>query len=157
MPHVVYLHLGLTHDRIVPRNTDEARQIYHDEKIDVIAVMVLAGLINMAMRYMAASVLLSDWAHRRGEHYHSLSHVNSDFRSSRRQHVFDFAIGFRHIELFCGNRGRAGDYARLRRIWHSRVGPPSGDHDSDYGDRTLGANPTETLIISQYGFTYFQF
>jgi manganese transport protein len=56
MPHAVYLHSGLTHHRIVPRNAAEARRIFRFEKVDVLAAMTLAGLINMAMLYMAASV-----------------------------------------------------------------------------------------------------
>ncbi len=56
MPHVVYLHSALTQRRIVPRNDAEARRIFGFEVIDVIIAMTLAGLINMSMLYMAASV-----------------------------------------------------------------------------------------------------
>lgn len=59
MPHVVYLHSGLTKSRIIPRNVNEARIIYRFERIDVAVAMTLAGLINMAMLYMAASVFHS--------------------------------------------------------------------------------------------------
>ncbi len=56
MPHVVYLHSGLTQNRIVPRNEGEARRIHRLETVDVVLAMALAGLINMAMLYMSASV-----------------------------------------------------------------------------------------------------
>lgn len=56
MPHVVYLHSGLTQARIVPRSPAEARRIFRYEKIDVLLAMAVAGLINMAMLYMAAAV-----------------------------------------------------------------------------------------------------
>ena len=56
MPHAVYLHSGLTHGRIVPRSPEEARRIHRFGLIDVVIAMALAGLINMAMLYMAASV-----------------------------------------------------------------------------------------------------
>jgi manganese transport protein len=56
MPHVVYLHSGLTQNRVVPRSPQEARRIFRFEKVDVILAMTVAGLINMAMLYMAASV-----------------------------------------------------------------------------------------------------
>ena len=56
MPHVIYLHSGLTQARIVPKNNDEKRRIFHFEKIDVIIAMGLAGLVNMAMLFMAAKV-----------------------------------------------------------------------------------------------------
>jgi manganese transport protein len=56
MPHVIYLHSGLTQNRVPPRNEDEARRIYKFNKIDVIVAMSLAGLVNMAMLFMAAKV-----------------------------------------------------------------------------------------------------
>lgn len=56
MPHVVYLHSGLTQSRVVPRDAAEARRIHRLETVDVVLAMALAGLINMAMLYMAASV-----------------------------------------------------------------------------------------------------
>jgi manganese transport protein len=56
MPHVVYLHAGLTQNRIVARSDEERRQIFRFEKIDVAIAMAAAGLVNMAMLYMAASV-----------------------------------------------------------------------------------------------------
>lgn len=56
MPHVVYLHSGLTQGRVVPSDEAEARRIYQLNRVDVILAMGLAGLINMAMLYMAAAV-----------------------------------------------------------------------------------------------------
>jgi manganese transport protein len=56
MPHVIYLHSALTQNRVVPRNDVEARRLYRYTKIDVLIAMSIAGLINMAMLVMAASV-----------------------------------------------------------------------------------------------------
>ncbi len=56
MPHVVYLHSGLTQRRIVPQNDEEKRIIYRFSQKEVIIAMALAGLINLSMMYMAASV-----------------------------------------------------------------------------------------------------
>ena len=56
MPHAVYLHSGLTQNRIVPRNQSEARMIFRFERIDIVIAMVIAGLVNMAMLFMAARV-----------------------------------------------------------------------------------------------------
>jgi manganese transport protein len=56
MPHVIYLHSALTQNRVVPRNDEEARRLYRFTKIDVVIAMTIAGLINMAMLVMAASV-----------------------------------------------------------------------------------------------------
>jgi manganese transport protein len=56
MPHVIYLHSGLTQSRIVPRTDAEARRIFDFEKIDVALAMGTAGLVNLAMLFMAAKV-----------------------------------------------------------------------------------------------------
>jgi len=56
MPHVIYLHSALTQRRIVGRNEDERRRILRFEKIDVVIAMSLAGLVNLAMMIMAASL-----------------------------------------------------------------------------------------------------
>src|SRR5439155_2815087 len=56
MPHVIYLHSALTQRRIVGRNSDERRRILRFERIDVVIAMTLAGLVNLAMMIMAASL-----------------------------------------------------------------------------------------------------
>src|SRR5213596_1401981 len=56
MPHVIYLHSALTQHRIVPRNDDEAKMLYKYTRIDVLIAMVIAGLINMSMLVVAATV-----------------------------------------------------------------------------------------------------
>jgi manganese transport protein len=56
MPHVIYLHSALTQNRVVPQNDEEARRLYRYTKIDVVVAMSIAGLINMAMLVMAATV-----------------------------------------------------------------------------------------------------
>ncbi|GAC1512598.1 MAG: Nramp family divalent metal transporter [Chloroflexota bacterium] len=55
MPHVVYLHSALMQDRIVPRSEQEARRIFHFAVPEILIALGLAGLINMAMLYMAAA------------------------------------------------------------------------------------------------------
>jgi manganese transport protein len=56
MPHVIYLHSALTQNRIVPESDEEAKRLMRYTKIDVVIAMTIAGLINMAMLIMAASV-----------------------------------------------------------------------------------------------------
>jgi manganese transport protein len=55
MPHVVYLHSALMQDRIVPRNEREAHRIFRFTIPDIVIAMSTAGMINMAMLYMAAA------------------------------------------------------------------------------------------------------
>ena len=56
MPHVIYLHSALTQNRVVPGNDVEAQRIFGFEKVDVALAMGTAGLVNMAMLFMAAKV-----------------------------------------------------------------------------------------------------
>ena len=63
MPHVIYLHSSLTQRRIVPRSEQEARRIFRWSIPDVVIAMGLAGLVNMAMLYMAASTFFAHGDH----------------------------------------------------------------------------------------------
>jgi manganese transport protein len=55
MPHVIYLHSSLMQQRIIPRGEQEARHIFRRTLPDVVLAMGLAGLVNVAMLYMAAA------------------------------------------------------------------------------------------------------
>jgi manganese transport protein len=56
MPHVLYLHSALTEQRIPARVERDRRRIFKMEVVDVVIAMTVAGLINGAMMFMAASV-----------------------------------------------------------------------------------------------------
>ena len=66
MPHVIYLHSALTQHRVVPRNDEEAKLLYRYTRIDVLIAMVIAGLINMAMLVIAATVFFGSGLHNVG-------------------------------------------------------------------------------------------
>ena len=55
MPHAIYLHSGLTQNRIVVREPAQMRRLFRFEIIDVLAAMGVAGLVNAAMLIMAAA------------------------------------------------------------------------------------------------------
>jgi manganese transport protein len=55
MPHVVYLHSALTQGRIRPRDDSMRRRLVHFNLVDVVIAMAIAGMVNMAMLYMAAA------------------------------------------------------------------------------------------------------
>src|SRR5437588_2768544 len=63
MPHVIYLHSALTQNRIVPQNDAEARRLYRFTRIDVLIAMTLAGVINVAMLAVAATVFFGSGLH----------------------------------------------------------------------------------------------
>ncbi|MGC9993465.1 MAG: Nramp family divalent metal transporter [Candidatus Cybelea sp.] len=56
MPHAIYLHSALTQDRIVAKNRRDVGRIVRFSYIDVIVALTIAGLVNLAMMYMAAAV-----------------------------------------------------------------------------------------------------
>jgi manganese transport protein len=56
MPHVIYLHSALTQDRIRPRDAAEKRKLLRYQRLDVFIAMGIAGLVNMSMLVVAASL-----------------------------------------------------------------------------------------------------
>jgi manganese transport protein len=56
MPHVIYLHSALTQNRIPLHDVEDRRQMLRFNRIDVTLAMGLAGLVNMAMLIIAASL-----------------------------------------------------------------------------------------------------
>jgi manganese transport protein len=56
MPHVIYLHSALTQNRIRPQDASERKRLLRFQRIDVFIAMGIAGLINMSMLIIAASV-----------------------------------------------------------------------------------------------------
>ena len=55
MPHVLFLHSGLTQNRVTPRNELERSRLLKFSNIEVVLALGVAGLINMAMVIMASS------------------------------------------------------------------------------------------------------
>jgi manganese transport protein len=56
MPHVIYLHSALTQRRVPSRDDEERRSLLRFQRIDVLIAMGVAGLVNMAMLIVAASL-----------------------------------------------------------------------------------------------------
>jgi manganese transport protein len=56
MPHVVYLHSALVQGRIPPRDDSERRSLLRFQRVDVAIAMGLAGVINLTMLVVAASL-----------------------------------------------------------------------------------------------------
>jgi len=55
MPHAIYLHSGLTQDRLPPRNENERRTILRFSNRETVIALTVAGLVNMAMVMMASA------------------------------------------------------------------------------------------------------
>jgi manganese transport protein len=56
MPHVIYLHPALTQRRIPTHTDDEKRKLLRFQRVDVGIAMGIAGIINMSMLVIAASL-----------------------------------------------------------------------------------------------------
>jgi manganese transport protein len=56
MPHVVYLHSALTKSRVSCSDDHERRELLRFQRIDVVVALGAAGLINLAMLFVAASL-----------------------------------------------------------------------------------------------------
>ncbi|MBD8870297.1 Nramp family divalent metal transporter [Nocardioides donggukensis] len=57
MPHVIYLHGALTQNRYERSTEKERLGLLRSQRVDVVAAMALAGLVNLAMLVVAAQVL----------------------------------------------------------------------------------------------------
>jgi len=56
MPHVVYLHSALTKARVSCRDDAERREVLRFQRLDVLVGLGAAGLINLSMLFIAASL-----------------------------------------------------------------------------------------------------
>jgi manganese transport protein len=56
MPHVIYLHSALMQNRIPARDDAEKRELLRFQRIDVTLAMGIAGVINLSMLIIAASL-----------------------------------------------------------------------------------------------------
>ena len=63
MPHVVYLHSALTKRRVVCRDDAERRELMRFQRLDVLMALGAAGVINLAMLFVAAAVFSRGGGH----------------------------------------------------------------------------------------------
>ncbi len=63
MPHVVYLHSALTKRRVVCRDDVERRELMRFQRLDVFMALGAAGVINLAMLFVAAAVFSRGGGH----------------------------------------------------------------------------------------------
>jgi manganese transport protein len=56
MPHVIYLHSALTQHRFAPSDDEERHALLRYQRLDVTIAMGIAGLVNMSMLVIAASL-----------------------------------------------------------------------------------------------------
>ncbi|OLC30581.1 MAG: divalent metal cation transporter [Armatimonadetes bacterium 13_1_40CM_64_14] len=149
MPHVIYLHSALTQGRVVPGSENEAQRVFAFEKIDVIIAMAVAGLVNMAMLYMAAKVF-----HFTG--HTDVAEINTAYQTltpllgKAAAVVFGIAlvtsgISSSHVGTMAGQVVMQGFVNFRTPIWLRRIATMVPALVAIY----LGLEPTRTLVISQ--------
>jgi manganese transport protein len=149
MPHVIYLHSALTQDRIVTRNSEQQRKLYHFELIDVFIAMGLAGLINIAMLIMAASTFFTSGLTEIGtieEAYRTLQPLLGAAAS------WVFAISLLASGLSSSSVGTMAGQVIMQGFLHRQI--PAWVRRVVTMVPSLivifiGLNPTRTLVISQ--------
>jgi manganese transport protein len=149
MPHVIYVHSNLTQGRVVPATEEEARRVFGFEKIDVVVAMGLAGLVNMAMLFMAARVF-----HETGNS--DVATINSAYETlapllgGAAATVFGISlvtsgIASSHVGTMAGQVVMQGFVKFKIGIWQRRLLTMLPAVVAIY----LGLDTTQTLVISQ--------
>jgi manganese transport protein len=76
MPHVIYLHSALTQKRIPLRDDADRRRMLRYNRVDVTIAMGIAGLVNMSMLVIAASLF-----HSKGMDVESIEDAHAGFKA----------------------------------------------------------------------------
>jgi manganese transport protein len=63
MPHVIYLHSALTKSRVHCRDDVERQEVLRFQRLDVVVALGAAGLVNLAMLFIAAAVFSGGGPH----------------------------------------------------------------------------------------------
>ncbi len=149
MPHAIYLHSALTQRRIVPLDEREARIIYRFERIDVVVAMIIAGVVNMSMLFMAARV------------FHATGHTDvADITTAYRTLVpllgggaavifgislFASGVASSHVGTMAGQVVMQGFVGLRIPVWIRRTATMFPALVAI----ALGLDPTKTLVVSQ--------
>src|SRR5438552_5616890 len=149
MPHVIYVHSNLTQGRVVPATEAEARRVFEFEKVDVVAAMGLAGLVNMAMLFMAARVF-HDTGHPEVANINSAYETLTPLLGGAAAIVFGISlvtsgIASSHVGTLAGQVVMQGFVNFKIGIWSRRLLTMLPAVAAIF----LGLDPTRTLVISQ--------
>ena len=149
MPHVIFLHSALTQGRIIVKDVDKLRRLFHFEVVDVAIAMSIAGAVNAAMLIMSASTFYAQGLREIGtleEAYRTLSPI----LGSAAGHIFAIALiaaglSSSAVGTMSGQVVMQGFVHFTIPLWIRRLVTvlPS------VGVLALGLDPTRTLVISQ--------
>lgn len=149
MPHVIYLHSALTKPRAAGRGEEEKSRLIRFERIDVVIAMAIAGIVNMAMLIVAAAVF-----HSRGlTQVADLDEVHArldPLLGNGASLLFALALlasglSSSSVGTLAGQVVMQGFLRRSIPLWLRRLITMA----PAIVVIALGANPTQTLIVSQ--------
>jgi manganese transport protein len=143
------VHSNLTRGRIVPATEDEAHRVFAFERIDVIVAMGLAGLVNMAMLFMAARVF-NETGHQEVAGIESAYQTLVPLLGGFAAFVFGLSlvtsgVASSHVATLAGQVVLQGFVKFRISIWLRRVLTMIPAVVAI----ALGLDPTRTLVISQ--------
>ncbi len=129
MPHVVYLHSALTQGRVLPRDDRERRALLRFQRIDVVIAMGVAGVVNLTMLVVAASLFYATRQHGYRHDRGRPRRARADDRRRRRARVRRRAARLGPVELERRHLRRPGRDAGLHRPADPALPAPAG-HDA---------------------------
>ena len=148
MPHVIYLHSALTNGRVPVRSDRERRRILRFERIDVSIALGLAGLINLAMLALAATLF----------HNPGLTGIATSRRpmpalpgwwAAGQRWPLPSPCSPRGLSSSRGHLRRPGGHGGVRAPASAALSSPCLDHAAGPGVLAVDVSPTSALVLSQ--------
>ncbi len=149
MPHVIFLHSSLTQGRIVTRDPQQLRRLFHFELVDVVMAMSLAGLVNAAMLIMAASAFYAKGLTTIGT-LEEAHRTLAPLLGSAASHVF--AVSLLASGLSSSTVGTMSGQVVMQGFLHRQIPPWLRRLVTMLPSLiviAMGLEPTRTLVISQ--------
>ncbi len=148
MPHVIWLHSALTQNRVKPHDDAERRALLRFNRIDVTIAMGLAGLINMSMLIIAASLF-----HSSGLNIDTIEGAHAGFRDMvGSEAAIAFALALLASGFASSSVGTHAGQVVMQGFIARRI-PLVLRRTLTMGPALLvlaiGVNPTNALVISQ--------
>jgi manganese transport protein len=151
MPHAIYLHSALHQGRVTARNAAERRHLLTHQRIDIVAALGLAGVINGAMLVTAAG--LFDGRSLPGAAGMTLEGVHAALRSALdAPTALVFAVALLASGLASAGVGTCAGDVVMSGYLHRRVSPVLRRALTlvpTLGVLAVGVDPTRALLLSQ--------
>ena len=149
MPHVIYLHSALTQSRVRAAGDSERRALARYGRIDVVVALGLAGLVNLSMLAVAASLF-------HGSGLHHLSTLDGAHQGFERLAGTGAALAFALALLASGlSSSSVGTYAGqvVMQGFIDRTIPLAARRAITMAPAlvvlAVGADPARALVVSQ--------